>query len=324
MIHVRAELSKAWNSNNKVSMVLIEGEGSKSFCAGGDVRAITGVNPEIRGTKRQVEFFANEYRLNHLIGTLDVPYVALIDGITMGGGVGLSVHGKFRVATEKTLFAMPETGIGLFPDVGGSFFMPKLKGGLGMYLALTGYRLKSVDCLHAGIATHICKQEELSSLRNELIGLTGGKETEIAALLNTYDSKFPKDTFSLQEVLPHIDQCFTKSSVEEILQSLDDLDNAWSKKTKDQFKHFSPTSVKISFEQLKRGKELSSLKECLEMEYRLACRCCDDNDFYEGIRALLIDKDKNPQWKPDSLEKVTPEIVERYFSPLSDDRELKI
>ena len=141
--------------------------------------------------------------------------------------------------------------------------MPKLKGGLGMYLALTGYRLKSVDCLHAGIATHICHQEEIPSLRNELISLTGGKETDIAALLNTYDSKFPKDTFSLQEVLPHIDQCFNKSSVEEILQSLDDLDNAWCKKTKDQFKHVSPTSVKISFEQLTRGKTLSSLKAWL-------------------------------------------------------------
>ena len=151
---------KKWNEE-KLDMVIIEGAGSKSFCAGGDVVAVTSAPADIKGTEKQTEFFKKEYKLNHLIGTLDVPYIALIDGITMGGGVGLSVHGMFRVCTEQTLFAMPETGIGLFPDVGGSFFMPKLKGGLGMYLALTGYRLKSVDCLHAGIATHICKQEEL-------------------------------------------------------------------------------------------------------------------------------------------------------------------
>ena len=323
MINKIYPILKQWNEE-KLDMVIIEGAGSKSFCAGGDVVAVTSAAPDIKGTEKQTEFFKNEYKLNHLIGTLTVPYVALIDGITMGGGVGLSVHGMFRVATEQTLFAMPETGIGLFPDVGGSFFMPKLNGGLGMYLALTGYRLKSADCVHAGIATHICKQEDLPNLRNELINLNGSSKSEISALLNTYDSKFPKGAFSLQDVLPHIDECFTKGSVEEILQALNQLDNPWSKKTKDQFKNFSPTSVKISFEQLSRGKSMSSLKECLQMEYRLACRCCDDNDFYEGIRALLIDKDKNPQWKPESLEKVTSDIVERYFAPLPDDRELKI
>ena len=314
---------KKWNEE-KLDMVIIEGAGSKSFCAGGDVVAVTSAPADIKGTEKQTEFFKKEYKLNHLIGTLDVPYIALIDGITMGGGVGLSVHGMFRVCTEQTLFAMPETGIGLFPDVGGSFFMPKLKGGLGMYLALTGYRLKSVDCLHAGIATHICKQEELSKLREELLGLDGGKKSDISAILDTYDAKFPKSDFSLQEQLPNIDRCFSKGSVEEIMKCLSDVDSAWSKKTKDQFKNFSPTSVKITFEQLARGKTLPSLKECLQMEYRLACRCCEDNDFYEGIRALLIDKDKNPQWKPDTLGKVTPDIIDRYFSPLQDNRELEL
>jgi len=219
---------------------------------------------------------------------------------------------------------MPETGIGLFPDVGGSFFMPKLKGGIGMYLALTGYRLRGADCVHAGIATHICKQDELQMLREELLNLDNGKDSEISALLNLYDSRFPKEKFTLQEVLPHIDQCFTKNSVEEILKCLDKVDIPWSKETKDQFKSLSPTSVKITFEQMSRGKKLSSLKDCLQMEYRLACRCCEDSDFYEGIRALLIDKDKNPKWQPDAIEKVTQDTINRYFLPLTSDRELNL
>lgn len=209
----------------KLDMIIIEGSGNKAFCAGGDILAITTAPAEIKGTESQTEFFKKEYQLNHLIGTLDVPYIALIDGITMGGGVGLSVHGKYRVATEKTLFAMPETGIGLFPDVGGSFFMPKLKGGLGMYLALTGYRLKGADCAHAGIATHICKQEDLQKLKEELLHLPSCKDSDILTLLNKYDSQFTKEKFTLQDILPCIDQCFMKESVEGILKCLDDVDN---------------------------------------------------------------------------------------------------
>lgn len=323
MINEIYPVLKQWNEEN-LDMIIIEGTGSKAFCSGGDVVAVTTAPANIKGTEKQTEFFKKEYQLNHLIGTLNIPYIALIDGITMGGGVGLSVHGKYRIATEKTLFAMPETGIGLFPDVGGSCFMPKLKGGIGMYLALTGYRLKGVDCLHAGIATHICKQDELPNLREELLNLSDGKDSEIVALLNLYDSRFPKEKFTLQEVIPHIDQCFTMNSVEDILKCLDTVNSPWSKETKEKFKSFSPTSVKITFEQMVRGKKLSSLKDCLQMEYRLACRCCEDNDFYEGIRALLIDKDKSPKWQPDSIEKVTQDTINRYFLPLTSDRELKL
>ena len=323
MINEMYPILKKWSQENR-DMVIIEGAGTKAFCAGGDVVAVTTAPQEIRGTEKQTEFFKKEYQLNHLIGTLGIPYVALIDGITMGGGVGLSVHGKYRVATEHTLFAMPETGIGLFPDVGGSFFMPKLKGGLGMYLALTGYRLKGADCVHAGIATHICKQQEIENLKNDLLNLENNAEDNIIAVLNKYDSEFPKEKFTLENLLPNIDECFMKESVEEILKCLDSKDDSWSTKTRKQFNSFSPTSVKITFEQLSRGKQLSTLKECLQMEYRLACRCCEDSDFYEGIRALLIDKDKNPQWQPSSIAEVTESIVERYFSQLPSGRELKL
>ena len=314
---------KKWNEE-KLDMVIIEGTGTKAFCAGGDITAITNAPEDIKGTEQQTEFFKKEYQLNHLIGTLNVPYIALIDGITMGGGVGLSVHGRYRVATEKTLFAMPETGIGLFPDVGGSFFMPKLKGGLGMYLALTGYRLKGADCVHAGIATHICKQKDLEHLKKDLLRMEPCTESDILTLLNNYDSNFIKDPFTLQDMLPYIDQCFTQDSVEAILKCLDSLNNTWAKTTKEQFKPFSPTSVKITFEQLSRGKNLATLKECLQMEYRLACRCCEDNDFYEGVRALLIDKDKQPKWHPDEIEKVTQDKIDRYFSKLPSERELSL
>ena len=321
MINEIYPVLKKW-SQEKLDMVIIEGTGTKAFCAGGDVVAVTSAPPDIKGTEKQTEFFKKEYQLNHLIGTLNIPYIALIDGITMGGGVGLSVHGKYRVATKQTLFAMPETGIGLFPDVGGSFFMPKLQGGLGMYLALTGYRLKGADCVHAGIATHICKQEELEKLKEELLGMKNGNDSSIQALLNQYDSQVEKEQFTLEEVLPQIDKCFTRDSVEDILKCLDDTDSAWSQKTRKLFKSFSPTSVKITFEQMSRGKNMPTLKDCLQMEYRLACRCCEDHDFYEGIRALLIDKDKNPKWQPDTIEGVTQDIIERYFSLLSGDREL--
>lgn len=217
---------------------------------------------------------------------------------------------------------MPETAIGLFPDVGGSFFMPKLKGGLGLYLALTGYRLKGADCVHAGIATHMCKQEEIQTLKEELINLESCKDSDIAKLLSSHDCQFNKEKFSLQGVLPYIDQCFTKDNIEAIFQSLDDLNNEWSKKIRDQFKPFSPTSVKITCEQMSRAKNIATLKECLQMEYRLACRCCDDTDFYEGVRALLIDKDNKPNWKPETLENVTKDIIEKYFSVLPNNREL--
>ena len=312
-----------WN-DAKLDMVIIEGAGDKAFCAGGDVVAITTTSSEKRGTELQTEFFKKEYQLNHLIGTLRIPYIALIDGITMGGGVGLSVHGKYRVATEKTTFAMPETGIGLFPDVGGSFFMPKLKGGLGMYLALTGFRLKGADCVHAGIATHICKQEDIKKLKAELLRLDSCDDSDILELLNHYDAQFSKEKFCLEEKLPFINECFTKNSVESILECLQNSNEGWSKKTADGFKKLSPTSVKVTFEQMSRGKDYSTLKECLQMEYRLACRCCEDIDFYEGIRALLIDKDNNPKWHPNTLKDVTQDILDKYFSELPNDRELRL
>lgn len=318
---------KKWESD-KLGLVIIEGSGEKAFCAGGDIRAITSATD--RGSVSQAEFFAEEYKLNNLIGNLKIPYIALIDGITMGGGVGLSVHGEFRVATERTVFAMPETGIGLFPDVGGSFFLPRLAGELGTFLALTGHRLKGADCLLAGIATHGCKSGEMQKLKTDLLQLPESSTSkDIGDLLNEYSHQFSDSKFSLENRMSLINSCFAQNSVEDIIEKLNQLSGSeeetkWAQDLVAHMVKMSPTSMKVTLRQIREGKTLATLKECLQMEYRLVRRCCEDQDFYEGVRSVLVDRDGNPKWNPDSLQKVSNEIVERYFSKLPQSEELSL
>lgn len=311
---------KQWENDKSVDAVIITSSSEKAFCAGGDVVDVT-VN--LKGKSEQTDFFKEEYMLNNLIGSMKVPYIALIHGITMGGGVGLSVHGKYRVATEKTLFAMPETGIGLFPDVGGSWFLPRLPLGphLGMYLGLTGYRLKGNSVFHAGVATHLVKFDQLNELKNEIIN--NGKE-EIENILSKFHGNFPESKFSLQDNLSDIEKHFSfTDNIDTILQSLkDDENNPWSQKTLKDILRMSPSALKVTFRQLVEGAQKSSLKECLEMEYRIVNQCCKDNDFYEGVRALLVDKDNNPTWNPSSLNEV--KNIDSYFSPLPNGKELPV
>lgn len=305
---------KEWEKSAK--FVVISGSGPKAFCAGGDIRSITSLT---KGSTDQAQFFYKEYQLNHLIGNLKIPYIALIDGITMGGGVGLSVHAPYRVATAKTLFAMPETGIGLIPDVGGSYFLPRLEGKLGTFLALTGHRLKGSDCLHAGIATHACN--DIEAVKNDLLSATDAKDVE--KILEKHAEDFEEDSFSLEDKLPLIDECFKADSVEEILDNLRQVNDEWSGKVADLMLKMSPISMKITLEMLRRGQDLS-LEECLKMEYRLVRRCCEDADFYEGVRAVLVDRDNQPKWSPSKLEQVDSAIIDRYFSHLPSEEELLI
>ena len=307
---------KEWEKS--LNLVMMDGSGGKAFCAGGDIRTITSLP---KGSPTQGEFFYKEYMLNHLIGTLKIPMVALIDGITMGGGVGLSVHSPYRVATSKTLFAMPETGIGLIPDVGGSYFLPRLEGNLGTFLALSGHRLKGSDCLHAGIATHACN--DISKVKEELF--TAVNKEDIENILEKHAEEFEENAFSLEDKLPLIDECFKEHSVEEIIKNLRNVkdDGDWSKKLAVNMEKMSPTSMKISLEMVRRGQELS-LKDCLAMEYRLVRRCCEDTDFYEGVRALLVDRDNQPKWSPGHLDQVDQSRVERYFSHLPSEEELQL
>lgn len=206
------------------SLIIVKGVGGKAFCAGGDVRSIV----ETESIENAKKFFKTEYETNYKLGTLKIPYVALIDGITMGGGVGISVHGRYRVATERTLFAMPETAIGLFPDVGGSYFLPRLQGKLGLYLGLTGFRLKGIDVLRAGIATHYCESSSIPALEHALLNLK--TETEIEKVLNKF-CPVVSGEFVLAKHLKQINKCFGASTVEGILKNLAKDNSEWAEQT---------------------------------------------------------------------------------------------
>ncbi|KAH8347019.1 hypothetical protein KR059_004112 [Drosophila kikkawai] len=298
------------------SLLIIKGTGEKAFCAGGDVRALVEAGP----TDESKSFFREEYSTNALIGNYKIPYIAIIDGITMGGGVGLSVHGKYRVATDRTLFAMPETAIGLFPDVGGSFFLPRLQGKLGLYLGLTGYRLRGGDVFYSGIATHYCESSKISDLETALLNCPDADD--VPELLQKYHST-PEKPFSLQPVLEQINKNFSADSVEGIFENLKNDGSEWANKTIETLCKTSPTSLKVTFRQLELGSQLS-LAQCLIMEYRLAVRHLERSDFKEGVRALLIDKDQKPKWQPAQLSEVTEEQVQWFFRKLPDTEELKL
>ncbi|KAG5685086.1 hypothetical protein PVAND_014287 [Polypedilum vanderplanki] len=306
---------KDFASKDDKHLVIIKGAGEKSFCAGGDVRAV--VENDVSFGK---DFFRNEYKNNELIGNYKKPYIAIIDGITMGGGVGLSVHGKYRVATERTLFAMPETAIGLFPDVGGGYFLPRMNGNLGIYLGLTGFRLKGRDVQKAGVATHFIESSALEDLENQLTKCKNFDD--IDKTLEKLQSQF-KDTtdFVLQPHLKQIEKAFGGDTMEQILKNLHSDGSEWAMSTLKLISKMSPTSLKVTLRQLQLGKSMS-LRECLQMEFRLAVHCCIESDFKEGVRALLIDKDQQPKWNPSKIEDVTQGHVLKFFVPLPDNDEL--
>jgi len=321
MVRLMQPQLEQWKAEG-IGLILIKGVGGKAFCAGGDIRSLT--DSVASGGTLHEEFFKEEYILNHTIATLPIPYVAFINGITMGGGVGLSVHGRFRLATEKTLFAMPETGIGLIPDVGGGFFLPRLQGQLGMFLALTGFRLKGRDVQRAGVATHFCESSKMPEVEQELMSLANPSDKAVAAVLDAHHSacKLDEDKpFVLQEHIATIDDAFAASTVEQILQNLENNGSPWALKQVETIRKMSPTSLKISLEQLRRGANLS-LADVLTMEYRLSQSCMHDHDFTEGVRAVLVDKDNSPSWKPTTLAEVTQDTIEDYFKPLPKEKEL--
>ncbi|KOC65721.1 3-hydroxyisobutyryl-CoA hydrolase, mitochondrial [Habropoda laboriosa] len=310
---------KKWESSKE--LVIIEGAGDKAFCAGGDVKSIVNALRETDNKIIGETFFRKEYILNNLIGTYKIPYVAMINGITMGGGVGLSVHGKYRIATEKTLFAMPETAIGLFPDVGGTFFLPRLEGKLGLYLGLTGNRLRGVDVLLAGIATHFIPSEKLLDLKQELL-MT--EQPDLKEILNKYQPKKLNQEFSLAPYMDEINKYFSASCVEEIIDRLKENNSEWAEKTLKMLLKASPASLKVTMCAIQKGSILN-LADCLKMEYRLACAALNKtSDFCEGVRALLIDKDQNPKWNPKCLEEVTDTYVNQQFIKLPEEKELQL
>ncbi|KAI0207420.1 3-hydroxyisobutyryl-CoA hydrolase, mitochondrial [Lamellibrachia satsuma] len=313
---------KLWEDNHAISLVIIKGAGDKAFCAGGDIRAVTESGKA--GTSLCHDFFKEEYILNNAIGTLGIPWVALIDGITMGGGVGLSVHGHYRVATERTLFAMPETGIGLFPDVGGGYFLPRLGDHLGIYLALTGFRLKGRDVQRAGVATHFVSSDQLPDLEHEL--LSTSKPQEVGNIIKNFHDACTLDAekeFVLRPHMKMINRLFSGTTIEQIFDNLQKDGSDWAVKHLNTLKKMSPTSMKITLRQLLEGATMS-LQDDLQMEYRMSQQCVKGHDFYEGVRAVLVDKDQSPAWDPATVQQVTDDMVDRYFAPLPEDVELHL
>jgi enoyl-CoA hydratase/carnithine racemase len=317
------------------------GKVKPAFCAGGDVKKVylAGIGKEDKSIT--TDFFREEYQLNYMIATQapHLPQVSIWDGVVMGGGVGLSVHGKYRVATERTIFAMPECKIGLFPDVGGTWWIPRLKlynqwksglvGGVGNYLALTGGRLAAEDLLYAGIATHYVKSENLDDLKSALAESTTNSSADDSSgdcvagvLMSFHDHNVDTKSSFLSQNRNDIDFAFDgKDSMEEIIAALESMgeDSQFGQSTLNTLKQMSPTSLKVTLEGLKRGAKLSSVGEALQMEYRMSQAFMrEGSDFYEGIRAALVDKDGKPQWSPQTLEEVTEDIVDSYFKPLGD------
>jgi len=306
----------AWQEDASVKAVVIQGAGERAFCAGGDVRAVWEAGRN--GDPLTEDFFREEYRVNRTIHTFAKPYVALIDGITMGGGVGLSVHGSHRVAGDKTMVAMPEVGIGLFPDVGGTYFLPRLPGRLGLFLALTGWRLNAADAVYCGIATDYVPSErtaELATAFAQLDWSTGAPDTLVDGLIERFKTDpGPSELAGHQELIDH---CFSGRSVESILTALDEAGDDWAAKIAKIIRRQSPTSLKVTVAQLEKGATLD-FDQAMIQEYRLSQAFMAGKDFYEGIRAVLVDKDHQPKWTPGDLTAVTAEMVEAHFRPLGE------
>jgi len=299
---------EAWKSDALVSCVVVRGAGERAFCAGGDIRSL--YDSGKAGTPYARAFYRDEYRLDAAIKHFPKPYVALIRGIVMGGGVGISVHGRFRIADETTTFAMPETGIGLFPDVGGSYFLPRCPGEVGMYLALTGSRLKTADALYAGVATHIVASGQHATLVERLAEGTPPD----AALAGLAQEAGPA---SLKELRQQIDTAFSKESVELVLSHLDAQAGDWARDMAAAIRGKSPTSTKLAFRQLRAGRKLD-FDDCMRMEFRMVNRVIDGHDFYEGVRATIIEKDNLPKWRPSELSAVSSDAIDAYFAPLGE------
>jgi enoyl-CoA hydratase/carnithine racemase len=314
MICVLQRQLSAWKADDAINAVIIRAVPGNAFCAGGDVRWLYQMGRE--SLEEQLQFFWHEYRLNHFIHHLGKPYIALMDGITMGGGVGVSLHGSFPVASERFVFAMPETSIGFFPDIGSSYLLTRCANSLGVYLGLTGNRLNAHEAAQTGLVKYVIPSEQMESMIEALVqeDLSIDAYERVGRCLNAYSSSLESSDF--EQFYPLIEQCFSSATVEEILGSLDASQDEWAKKTKGLLAHKSPFSLKLTLAQLQKARGLT-LDECLQMDFNLVNHFMRDHDFYEGVRALLVDKDKNPQWKPASLEAVTQEQVAAYFEPLS-------
>jgi enoyl-CoA hydratase/carnithine racemase len=303
MIRACAAILKAWRDDPHVNAVVIEGAGDRAFCAGGDIRALR--DGQIAGDRAAVDqFFAEEYALNLAIATYPKPYVALIDGICMGGGIGLSVHAPYRVATEHAAFAMPETAIGFFPDIGATYLLPRLPGELGLYLGLTGLRVTGADAVHAGLATHFTPRAHLADLSAALA-------RDGVAALAAYNETLP--AFSLAPHRAAIDHCFAGETVSDIVARLQAVGAEWAEAALNAMRHVSPSALHWTLLALRRGRGLT-LPQALDAEFALTRTTMAHPDFIEGVRAMVVDKDRKPVWQPSAIEAVEPAAIAALFA----------
>lgn len=322
-----------WKKSDMANVIVMKGSGEKAFCAGGDVAVLAEQNAKgPKGQQESTDYFALEYKLDHYIATYDKPIVALMDGITMGGGVGLSVHAPFRIATERTLFAMPETTIGFFPDVGASFFLPKMNGATGTYLALTSDRLKGVNAFYAGIATHYLHSTSLPSLESRLAELRFKDYDNLNTRLELVNSTIEEFVTGLPHDEPilfagplreAIDRCFSLNNVPAIIDALKaetGETKEWADRTLKTLHQRSPTAVHVSLRQMRLGQDWS-IKETFQREHQIAAKFMKHPDFTEGVTALLVRRPKPgearipPAWQPATLEDIKPEdnIADPFF-----------
>lgn len=295
-----------WEKDPNIGAVLIDGEGDRAFCAGGDVILLHDSGKA--GDSRAEEFWRIEYALNELIHRYSKPYITLIDGFVMGGGVGLSVHGRLRIAGDATVFAMPETGIGYFPDVGGTYFLPRLGMDIGQWLGLTGARLDAGQSCHLGVANAYVPSDQHGAFIEALGGAKlDGSDAAVANIMVDFVKAPP-----VCELIPGAVKAFGEKTVPAILRALDDDGSEWAAKQATNIRRKSPLAMSVTFEALRRGAKMS-FREVMTQELDISLNFLKTQDFYEGIRAQLIDKDRNPKWSHDDVNAVTEPQVQRVF-----------
>jgi enoyl-CoA hydratase len=296
-----------WAQADHIDAVMIRSGDSRAFCAGGDIREIHTHGHQAK--HKAIDFFQHEYRLNERIHSYPKPYIALMDGLTMGGGVGISIHGTYRIATENLIFAMPETSIGFFPDIGASYFLSRCPGKTGLYLGLTSARLTTADALALGLVDLQVPSDQLDAIVKTIVNADS-----IITAIKTLHTE-PTGKPPIEQYRQEIDRCFSANTIEEILARLEEKNTDWHQETLQALRQKSPTSLKVTLKQLQRSGQLD-LRACLQMEYHLATHFLNNPDFYEGVRAMIIDKDRAPHWSPNTLESVSETDVDSYFIPI--------
>jgi len=298
-----------WQAADTIKAVIIDAAPGRAFSAGGDIRTVYAMkknnDPQLSG------FFPDEYTVNKMIFHYPKPYISLLDGITMGGGAGVSLHGSHRIATKNLIFAMPETTIGFYPDVGASYFLSRLTDEVGLYLGLTGEKIAYNDCYALGLIDAVISPDSKEALITELLETALPSNSAVTDIIKRWIISVPKSM--LLNYKAEIQSCFSKSSVEDIIYSLETYGNEWCRNTADILKKKSPTSLKVTLQELQLGKKLD-FDDCMEMENKITQQMIKGQDFFEGIRSVIIDKDQSPNWKPATLSDVKKEDVSHYFS----------